>query len=46
MHPAAKAELLSARFDRNGDLKGQLSALAPDILVDASGPFQDYGRDG
>ncbi len=45
-NPAAKAELLPARFDRNGDLKGQLSALAPDILVDASGPFQDYGQDG
>ena len=45
-HSAAKAELLSAHFDRNGGLKGQLSALAPDILVDATGPFQDYGQDG
>ncbi len=40
---AAKATLTPARFDRDGDLAAQLSKLAPDILVDASGPFQDYG---
>lgn len=33
----------AARVDRNGDLKQQIAALAPDILVDASGPFQAYG---
>ena len=41
----AKARLVAAAFDRNGDLAAQLTALKPDILVDASGPFQAYGRD-
>ena len=34
----------AARVDRNGNLKQQIAALAPDILVDASGPFQAYGH--
>jgi len=42
---ATKAQLLAAQFDRDGDLAGQLEAIRPDILVDASGPFQAYGRD-
>ncbi len=42
---AAKALLVAARFDRNGGLAGQLTELAPDIVVDASGPFQEYGAD-
>jgi hypothetical protein len=37
------AELVPAAFDRGGDLAEQLHALKPDILVDASGPFQTYG---
>lgn len=37
------ATLAAARFDRNGDLAAQLAAIRPDILVDASGPFQAYG---
>ncbi len=32
-------------FDRNGDVEAQLRAAAPDILVDATGPFQSYGDD-
>lgn len=32
-----------ARFDRDGDVDAQLQALRPDLLVDASGPFQGYG---
>lgn len=32
-------------FDRNGDLKAQIRAAAPDVIVDASGPFQAYGDD-
>ena len=32
-----------AAFDREGDVDAQLAALAPDIVVDASGPFQAYG---
>ncbi len=38
----ARATLLPAAFDREGDLDAQFSALAPDIVVDASGPFQGY----
>jgi hypothetical protein len=37
----ARAQLVPAIFDRNGDL----TALRPDLLVDASGPFQAYGDD-
>ena len=44
-HKAAKTRLLAAAFDRNGDLKAQIASLQPDILVDASGPFQAYGDD-
>ncbi len=40
--PAAAA-LIPAAFDRDGDADVQLAALAPDIVVDASGPFQAYG---
>ncbi len=39
----AKAQLIPAVFDRLGDLSAQLAAWAPDVLVDASGPFQAYG---
>jgi hypothetical protein len=41
----AKARIVPAVFDRDGDLTGQIAALRPDILVDASGPFQAYGKD-
>ena len=40
---SARAALQAARFDREGDVEAQLAALAPDIVVDASGPFQAYG---
>ena len=39
----AQATLIPAAFDRDGDADAQLAALAPDIVVDASGPFQAYG---
>jgi hypothetical protein len=39
----AGATLEPARFDRDGDLAQQIEALKPDILLDASGPFQAYG---
>jgi Domain of unknown function (DUF4166) len=39
----SKAVALPAAFDRDGDIEAQLRALAPDIVVDASGPFQSYG---
>lgn len=37
------ATLMAARFDRDGDLAAQLDFLGPDIVIDASGPFQAYG---
>ncbi|HEX9446866.1 MAG TPA: saccharopine dehydrogenase NADP-binding domain-containing protein, partial [Dongiaceae bacterium] len=39
------AQLVPMAFDREGDLLGQISAAAPDLIIDASGPFQIYGRD-
>ena len=41
----SNAEAVPAVFDRDGDVEQQLRALAPDIVVDASGPFQAYGDD-
>ncbi len=40
---SAQARLLPVAFDRAGNVETQLTALAPDIVVDASGPFQAYG---
>src|ERR1700750_3239400 len=40
----AKARMVPAGFDPDGDLAAQIPALCPDILVDASGPFQAYGE--
>ena len=39
----ASAATVPAAFDRDGDVEAQLRALAPDIVVDATGPFQVYG---
>jgi hypothetical protein len=33
------------RFDRDGDALAQIRAVSPDVLVDATGPFQCYGDD-
>ncbi len=43
---AARAELVPAAFDRDGALAAQLAALKPDLVIDASGPFQAYGEGG
>lgn len=40
---AVRAELEAAVFDRDADLGAQLARLTPDVVIDASGPFQDYG---
>jgi hypothetical protein len=37
------AERSAALFDREGDVEAALKAIAPDIVVDATGPFQVYG---
>lgn len=39
----AKAQLTPCRFDRNGDVEAQVAALKPDVVLDATGPFQSYG---
>jgi hypothetical protein len=41
----ARAKLEAAHFDRDGDLGAQIAALKPDLVLDASGPFQAYGED-
>lgn len=41
----AKANLAPTFFDRDGNLAVQLEVLKPDVLIDASGPFQAYGAD-
>ncbi len=43
LHGAATLETLA--FDREGDLDAELAAARPDVVVDASGPFQAYGGD-
>lgn len=35
----------AVEFDRDGDVPAQLARAAPDLVVDASGPFQAYGRE-
>jgi Domain of unknown function (DUF4166)/Saccharopine dehydrogenase NADP binding domain len=40
---AAQAKLVPTAFDRTRDARKQIAMLKPDILVDASGPFQIYG---
>ena len=42
---AAAATLVAMVFDREGDVEAQLRDIAPAIVVDATGPFQDYGAD-
>jgi hypothetical protein len=39
----ARATLVPVAFDRAGDVRQQIAELKPDIVVDASGPFQAYG---
>jgi hypothetical protein len=39
------ATAVPAALDRGGDVERRLQELAPDLVVDASGPFQCYGED-
>jgi hypothetical protein len=41
----SQARLVPARFDRDGDVAAQIVALKPDVVVDASGPWQAYAGD-
>lgn len=38
------ATLIPHAFDRDGDVGRQVAAIAPSLLVDATGPFQTYGE--
>ncbi len=40
-----EATLIPRSFDRNGDLEKQIKEIAPDVVVDATGPFQNYGHE-
>ena len=40
-----RAEVSALVIDRDGDPEGLLREVAPDIVVDATGPFQTYGQD-
>ncbi len=40
------AKIEPAVFDRDGDLEASFDALKPDVIVDASGPFQAYAHNG
>jgi Saccharopine dehydrogenase NADP binding domain len=42
---AGKAQCRPLAFDRDADVESQLARIAPDLVVDASGPFQSYGDD-
>lgn len=41
-----RAQLQAVRFDRGRSVEEQLRALAPHVVVDASGPFQAYADYG
>src|ERR1700733_11087184 len=42
---APGASRSALRFDRDGDALAQIRAVNPDLVVDATGPFQCYGGD-
>lgn len=42
---AAGANKIPLAFDRDGDLEIQIQAVKPDLVIDATGPFQFYGDD-
>ncbi len=41
---AAQALLEPVVVDRDGDIAGDLALHSPDLVIDASGPFQAYGQ--
>jgi hypothetical protein len=41
----AGAPRIALAFDRDGDIGAQLASIRPDLIVDASGPFQAYSGD-
>jgi Domain of unknown function (DUF4166)/Saccharopine dehydrogenase NADP binding domain len=43
--PVVGSVALPAAFDRDQEVERQLREIAPDVVVDATGPFQSYGDD-
>jgi hypothetical protein len=41
----SRATTVALGFDRDRPIEPQLGEIAPDIVVDATGPFQSYGTD-
>jgi len=41
----AGAQKIPLFFDRNGDVEAQIGDIHPELVVDATGPFQSYGAD-
>lgn len=41
----ARATVECLELDRQGDVDAALASVKPDIMVDATGPFQAYGKD-
>lgn len=41
----SRATVEAMALDRNADIESAFSAVAPDVVVDASGPFQAYAHD-
>ncbi|HEX4302742.1 MAG TPA: DUF4166 domain-containing protein [Rhizomicrobium sp.] len=39
----ANSAMRGVALDRDGDVEGVLARVAPDVVIDASGPFQVYG---
>jgi hypothetical protein len=44
-HLESGAQSMAVVFDRNAEIQPQLEAAAPDLVIDATGPFQLYGDD-
>ncbi len=40
-----RAAMMPVKFDRDTDVRQQISDLSPEFVVDASGPFHAYGDD-
>lgn len=41
----AGAQKIALSFDRNADVEAQIRDINPNLVVDATGPFQSYGED-
>jgi hypothetical protein len=42
---SSKANKAALFFDRDGDVEAQIREIGPRLVVDATGPFQIYGKD-